>query len=221
MVALKNSSTGANSCPGGASAGSTSRLSLARLTTAQTPSTPRAARRRQTCPGRWSLTPASLAPPARQTVWPATTLGLVRSVFGATSRDKHGAGGVTRSVTGSVTRGSKSVTRPSKSVTRASCACHKVSSGSVSSHSPRVLALVPARGGSKGIPRKNLQLLGGMPLVSHAVAAGRAARCVSRVLCSTDDPDIAAAARAAGAEVPFLRPTHLARDSTEDWAVFK
>jgi CMP-N-acetylneuraminic acid synthetase len=83
-----------------------------------------------------------------------------------------------------------------------------------------VLALVPARGGSKGIPRKNLQLLAGRPLVAHAVAAGCAARLVSRVLCSTDDPEIAEAARAAGAEAPFLRPAHLAQDNSEDWPVF-
>jgi N-acylneuraminate cytidylyltransferase len=84
----------------------------------------------------------------------------------------------------------------------------------------RVLALVPARGGSKGIPRKNLQLLGGKPLVALAVETGRAARLVSRVLCSTDDPEIANAARAAGGEVPFLRPPDLALDTSEDWPVF-
>jgi CMP-N-acetylneuraminic acid synthetase len=89
-----------------------------------------------------------------------------------------------------------------------------------SNPAPRVLALVPARGGSKGIPRKNLQLLGGRPLVAHAVLAGRQATLVSRVVCSTDDPEIAAAAREAGAEVPFLRPTQLAQDTTEDWPVF-
>jgi N-acylneuraminate cytidylyltransferase len=83
-----------------------------------------------------------------------------------------------------------------------------------------VLAVVPARGGSKGIPRKNLQLLGGRPLVAHAVAAGRGAALVTRVVCSTDDPEIAAVARDAGAEVPFLRPSALAQDTTEDWPVF-
>jgi len=87
-------------------------------------------------------------------------------------------------------------------------------------NSPRVLAVVPARGGSKGIPRKNLQLLGGRPLVAHAVATGLAARRVDRVLCTTDDAEIADAARAAGAEVPFLRPAELARDASEDWPVF-
>lgn len=84
----------------------------------------------------------------------------------------------------------------------------------------RVLALVPARGGSKGLPRKNARLLAGKPLVAHAVEAGRAARLVDRVLCSTDDPAIAELARAAGAEVPFLRPADLAQDTTEDWPVF-
>jgi CMP-N-acetylneuraminic acid synthetase len=81
--------------------------------------------------------------------------------------------------------------------------------------------VVPARGGSKGIPRKNLQLLSGRPLVAHAVQTALDARpLVSRVLCSTDDPQIAAAASAAGAEVPFLRPSRLAQDATEDWPVF-
>src|ERR671935_3179198 len=84
----------------------------------------------------------------------------------------------------------------------------------------RVLAVVPARGGSKGLPRKNLRLLAGKPLVAHAVAAGLAAELVERVVCSTDDPEIAEAARRAGAEVPFLRPAELAQDTSEDWPVF-
>jgi CMP-N-acetylneuraminic acid synthetase len=79
---------------------------------------------------------------------------------------------------------------------------------------------VPARGGSKGIPRKNLRLLAGRPLVAHAVKAGLDATHVSRVLCSTDNPEIADVAREAGADVPFLRPAELARDSSEDWPVF-
>jgi N-acylneuraminate cytidylyltransferase len=84
----------------------------------------------------------------------------------------------------------------------------------------KVLVVVPARGGSKGIPRKNLQLLAGQPLVAHAIATGLATSGVDRVLCSTDDAEIADVARAAGAEVPFLRPPELARDSSEDWPVF-
>ncbi len=90
----------------------------------------------------------------------------------------------------------------------------------VPSGAPQVLAVVPARGGSKGIPRKNLQLLAGRPLVVHAVDAGLGASRVTRVVCSTDDPDIAEVARAAGADVPFLRPSDLAQDSSEDWPVF-
>ncbi len=85
---------------------------------------------------------------------------------------------------------------------------------------PRVLAVVPARGGSKGIPRKNLQLLGGRPLVVHAVRAGLEASLVSRVVCSTDDAEIADVAREGGAEVPFLRPAELAQDASEDLPVF-
>ena len=87
-------------------------------------------------------------------------------------------------------------------------------------HGLPVLALVPARGGSKGISHKNLQLLAGRPLVAHAIQAGLGSRLVSRVVCSTDDAEIAEAARAAGAEVPFLRPAELAQDDSEDWPVF-
>jgi CMP-N,N'-diacetyllegionaminic acid synthase len=83
-----------------------------------------------------------------------------------------------------------------------------------------VLVVVPARGGSKGIPRKNLQLLGGKPLVARAVETGLAASLVDRVVCTTDDVEIAEIARAAGAEVPFLRPAELAQDGSEDWPVF-
>ena len=85
---------------------------------------------------------------------------------------------------------------------------------------PSVLAVVPARGGSKGIPRKNLRLLRGQSLVARAVEAGLRAELVSRVVCSTDDVEIADVARAAGAEVPFLRPAELAADASEDWPVF-
>src|SRR5260370_6461655 len=107
----------------------------------------------------------------------------------------------------------------------ASSAHHKIRVRSyprrVASTSPlQVLVVVPARGGSKGIPRKNLQLLAGRPLVAHAVATGLAAKLVDRVLCTTDDPEIADAARAAGAEVPFLRPPDLAADTSEDRPVF-
>ena len=77
-----------------------------------------------------------------------------------------------------------------------------------------VLGLIPARGGSKGLPGKNIRPLGGRPLIAWTIQAALEASEVSRVLVSTDDPDIAAAAAAAGAEVPALRPAELARDDT-------
>ncbi|WP_028642248.1 acylneuraminate cytidylyltransferase family protein [Nocardioides sp. URHA0020] len=77
----------------------------------------------------------------------------------------------------------------------------------------RVLAVVPARGGSRGLPGKNLRELAGVPLVGHSIAAARAVPAVRRTLVSTDDPEIAAASRALGADVPFLRPAELATDT--------
>ncbi|WP_328861551.1 acylneuraminate cytidylyltransferase [Streptomyces sp. NBC_00306] len=75
-----------------------------------------------------------------------------------------------------------------------------------------VLAVIPARGGSKGVPAKNLAPVGGVPLVARAVRESLAARLVTDVVVSTDDPDIAAAARSAGAEV-VLRPAAIAGDT--------
>ncbi|MGE3820857.1 MAG: HAD family hydrolase [Isosphaeraceae bacterium] len=86
---------------------------------------------------------------------------------------------------------------------------------------PEVLALIPARGGSKGLPGKNLRPLLGHPLVAWAVAAGKQAQSVTRTICSTDDPAIAEAAQRYGAEVPFLRPADLAQDQTLDLPVFQ
>ena len=77
-----------------------------------------------------------------------------------------------------------------------------------------VLAVIPARGGSKGIPRKNILPVGGKPLLQWTIDAARAAACVDRVVVSTDDEEIADVARALGAEVPFMRPASLARDDT-------
>ncbi|HEU6436406.1 MAG TPA: acylneuraminate cytidylyltransferase [Nitratidesulfovibrio sp.] len=75
-----------------------------------------------------------------------------------------------------------------------------------------VVAVIAARGGSRGVPRKALRTVGGVPLIARAVAACRAAGNITRVMVNTDCPDIAAAARAAGADVPFLRPAELATD---------
>jgi len=84
-----------------------------------------------------------------------------------------------------------------------------------------VLAIIPARGGSKSLPRKNVRLLGGHPLLAYSIAAGLEARQVERVLVSTDDEEIAHIARRYGAEVPFLRPEALAQDDTLDLPVFQ
>lgn len=81
------------------------------------------------------------------------------------------------------------------------------------------LAVIPARGGSKGIPRKNLAMLGGRPLLGWTLAAAMESGCLDRVIVSTDDSEIAAVAKDAGAEVPFLRPAELARDDTPSLAV--
>jgi CMP-N,N'-diacetyllegionaminic acid synthase len=77
-----------------------------------------------------------------------------------------------------------------------------------------VLGLIPARGGSKGVPGKNVRLLGGKPLVAHAATVARESGVIDRVLLSTDDVDIADAGRRAGLDVPFLRPASLAADDT-------
>jgi N-acylneuraminate cytidylyltransferase len=76
----------------------------------------------------------------------------------------------------------------------------------------KVLAMIVARGGSKGLPGKNVAPCGGRPMIDWTVLAARASRYVDRTIVSTDDSDIVAAARAAGAEVPFVRPAHLATD---------
>ncbi len=83
------------------------------------------------------------------------------------------------------------------------------------------LALIPARGGSKGIPRKNIRIFAGFPLIAWSIAAARQAKTVTRTVVSTDDPEIAAVAREYGAETPFLRPLELAQDTTTDLPVFE
>ena len=77
-----------------------------------------------------------------------------------------------------------------------------------------VLAIIPARGGSKGIPRKNIVVVAGKPLLQWTIDAALAAACVTRVVVSTEDEEIAAIARSLGAEVPALRPASLAADDT-------
>lgn len=85
----------------------------------------------------------------------------------------------------------------------------------------RILGLIPARGGSKGIPNKNLRSLGGKPILQLAHEAALNSRAVDRVVLSTDSEDIAALARSVGIDVPFLRPPELAQDDTPMIAVLK
>ncbi len=85
---------------------------------------------------------------------------------------------------------------------------------------PEVLGVVQARGGSKGLPRKNIRLLRGHPLVAYSIASGLAARSITRLIVSTDDDEIATIARHYGAEVPFRRPVELADDDTPDYPLF-
>jgi CMP-N,N'-diacetyllegionaminic acid synthase len=81
----------------------------------------------------------------------------------------------------------------------------------------RTLAVIPARGGSKGVPRKNIRELAGKPLIGHMISHALAVPAITDVIVSTDDEEIAAVARAQGAQVPFLRPKELAEDHMPSW----
>lgn len=85
----------------------------------------------------------------------------------------------------------------------------------------KIVAIIPARGGSKGIPKKNIRLLGGAPLLAYSIAAGLQSKYVDRVIVSTDSEEIAQIALEWGAEVPFLRPPEFAADATTDFPVFE
>jgi len=84
-----------------------------------------------------------------------------------------------------------------------------------------VLAVVQARGGSRSVPRKNVRPLAGHPLVAYSIAAGLAARSVTRLIVSTDDDEIAEVSRRYGAEVPFRRPAEYALDDSPDLPLFQ
>ncbi len=83
------------------------------------------------------------------------------------------------------------------------------------------IALICARGGSKGLPGKNIRPLAGKPLIAWAIAHARAVPRIDRVVVSTDSPEIAEVARSYGAEVPFLRPAELARDDSPEWLAWR
>lgn len=78
----------------------------------------------------------------------------------------------------------------------------------------KILAIIPARGGSKGIPRKNIKEICGKPLITYTIEAALKCEYIDRVIVSTDDEEIAQVSKASGAEVPFLRPDELASDNS-------
>ena len=84
-----------------------------------------------------------------------------------------------------------------------------------------IVALIFARGGSKGLPGKNIRPLAGRPLIAWAISHARAVPRIGRIIVSTDSEQIAAVAREAGAEVPFLRPAELARDDSSEWLAWR
>ena len=85
----------------------------------------------------------------------------------------------------------------------------------------KIIALIPARGGSKSIPKKNIVDLGGLPLIAFSIIAAKMSKFISRVIVSTDSQEIAEIAKRYGAEVPFLRPAEFATDTAGDYEVFK
>lgn len=78
----------------------------------------------------------------------------------------------------------------------------------------RILGVIPARGGSQGLPGKNIRPLAGVPLIGHSIAVAALVPEISRTIVSTDDEEIASVARSLGGDVPFLRPAHLAENTT-------
>ncbi len=85
----------------------------------------------------------------------------------------------------------------------------------------KIIAVIPARGGSKGVPRKNIADLGGKPLIAYAIEVARESRLIDAAIVSTDDAEIAEVAKKYGADVPFLRPAELARDDSPDIGFLK
>ena len=84
----------------------------------------------------------------------------------------------------------------------------------------KIYSIIPARGGSKGIPRKNLAPLGGKPLIEYSIMHSLSSKLIDKTIVSTDDPEIARVSLELGAEVPFLRPSQLADDHSLDLEVF-
>lgn len=85
----------------------------------------------------------------------------------------------------------------------------------------RVFAFIFARGGSKGLPGKNIKPLGGIPLIGHSIRIAKSCPRIERIIVSTDDPEIARVAVEQGAEVPFMRPPELASDTASEWLAWR
>lgn len=85
----------------------------------------------------------------------------------------------------------------------------------------KTVAIIPARGGSKGVPKKNIKLLGGYPLIAYSIIASKLSSKIERTIVSTDSQEIADIAVSYGAEVPFLRPSEIAQDNSTDLQLFQ
>jgi len=85
----------------------------------------------------------------------------------------------------------------------------------------KILAVIPARGGSKGLPGKNIRPLAGLPLIAHSISMAQMCSEITRTIISTDSTEIANVARRYGADVPFIRPAELAQDDTPMWPVLR
>ena len=79
------------------------------------------------------------------------------------------------------------------------------------------IAIIPARGGSKGLPKKNIKKLYGYPLISYSIIASKLSKLINRTIVSTDSKEIAKIAQDYGAEVPYLRPKNISKDSSTDY----
>lgn len=81
----------------------------------------------------------------------------------------------------------------------------------------KIITIIPARGGSKSIPKKNIQILKNKPLVAYSIEYSTKSKCVDRTIVSTDSLEISDICKKYGAEVPFIRPTELAQDASKDY----
>ena len=86
---------------------------------------------------------------------------------------------------------------------------------------PYIVGFIFARAGSKGVPRKNIRLLAGKPLIAYAIETAFESQFINRVIVSTDDEEISQIAQKFGAEVPFLRPKELAQDNSPEWLAWQ